>query len=212
MNHWLENSIRNLVPMSKSTDFTEALGEWFFTGAVEDYGGEDDEIYCELCEHPDLAHHFEIRNSFTENSLLVGSSCILKFSSIEIRDETGRLVTDRAERESRLKQALRKRIIESGLEPLRKLWQKDRANRSGIQYLASNLKNDSGIEPDELLFLLKQMDSFGITHSSKNYKINLRSAFEKAQILKMSVTSLRSVLPNFSKEQLARIRTWRTDF
>jgi len=96
MNHWLDTSKRNLVPLSKSISFTEALREWLFTGNVYDY--DDGDIECELCEHPDLSHHFEIRNTLNDNRLLVGSSCILKFSEITIRDALGQEVTDLDER------------------------------------------------------------------------------------------------------------------
>jgi hypothetical protein len=60
MNHWLETSKKNLLPLSQASVFAEALSEWLFTGLVLDYDGE--EIECELCEHPDLAHHFEIQH------------------------------------------------------------------------------------------------------------------------------------------------------
>jgi hypothetical protein len=211
MNHWLENSARNLLPLSKSDDFSEALGEWFFTGSVEDYQGADDDIHCELCEHPDLAHHYEIRNSFTERSLQVGSSCILKFSAIEIRDTAGNLITDAAERELELKRALRRRVIESALEPLRLLWQTEKPSRRRIEYLAKYLKSDSGVGPEDLIFLFTQMDSHGILYRASAYKVSIRTDNEKAQISRLSTEIIRKLAPALSKEQLKKIRRARTD-
>ena len=124
MNHWLETSKKNLLPLSQASAFAEALSEWFFTGLVLKYDGE--EIECELCEHPDLAHHFEIRNNYNNNRLLVGSSCILKFTEINVRDTFGRLITDPDERKFYLEEALREKLIEIMLEPLRRLWLKDK--------------------------------------------------------------------------------------
>ena len=114
MNHWLETSKQNLLPLSKATLFTEALSEWQFTGNVYDYDGKD--IECELCEHPDLYHHYEIRNKLNENRLLVGSSCILKFSEINVKDEMGNLITEKEKRKEILYDSLKKKLIESTVD------------------------------------------------------------------------------------------------
>jgi hypothetical protein len=65
MNHWLETSKLNLLKLSQSKDFKQALTEWQFTGAVIYYEDEDNikcEL-CELCEHSDLSNHFEIKKN-----------------------------------------------------------------------------------------------------------------------------------------------------
>lgn len=208
MNHWFDNSVKNLLPLSEAQIFSEALREWFFTGHVIDY--EHDDIQCELCEHLDLAHHFEIKNLVTENSLLVGSSCILKFKEIEIQDSNGKPITDQKEREAALKHALRQSVIESGLVPLRKLWIKDRKNRDRIERLAKILKLDQGVSPRDLLFLLTEMENNGIHYQIKTYKISLRS-FEQSDFLNMNKSSALKLLPALSRVQLTKIRSLISD-
>ncbi|PKN64723.1 MAG: hypothetical protein CVU57_12955 [Deltaproteobacteria bacterium HGW-Deltaproteobacteria-15] len=209
MNRWLENSERNLLPLSRGDSFDEALGEWFFTGAVFDY--EVEEVRCQLCEQVHLSHHFEIKNSLTGGSLLVGSSCILKFSGIQVRDYSGRVIVDSGERKSRLLEVVKGKIIESRLEPLRKLWAVDESNRSKIQELAESLKSDAGVPPNDLLFLLKQMDSHEIPYPAKNYKVSLKSYKERNQIFVMKAPGLQMIIPALSRSQLMKVYAWRKD-
>lgn len=200
MNHWLETSKRNLLPLSQATSFTEALREWLFSGLVFDYDGED--IECELCEHRDLAHHFEIRNTLNDNRLLVGSSCILKFSEINIRDIFGREITDPEERKVYLEDALQKKLTEIMLEPLRTLWLKDKEHRKEIELRANQLKVGAGISPQELLFLFLRMEAYQIPYTASRYKISLRSYLEQGELSFMSKTHLHKLKPALSAAQL----------
>ncbi len=202
MNHWLETSKRNLLPLSQSELFSEALREWLFTGLVLDYDGE--EIECELCEHPDLTHHFEIQNTLNENRLLVGSSCILKFSEINIRDSLGREIIDLEERRIYLEDALQNKLAEIMLEPLRKLWLKDKENRLKIQLRAKALKRGEGISPQELLFLFLRMDEFQIPYTPSRYKVSLRSYQEQDELSSMSNATLMNLKPALSSSQLKK--------
>ncbi len=202
MNHWLETSKRNLIPLSVATPFTEALREWLFTGVVYDYDGED--IECELCEHSDLSHHFEICNTLNENRLLVGSSCILKFSEINIRDAFGREVTDVEERRVYLEDALQKKLTEIMLEPLRKLWLKDKEHRTDIEPKAKQLKVGDGISPRELLFLFQRMDAYQIPYTPTRYKVSLRSYIEQGELHRMSQPERRKIKPALSAVQLKK--------
>ena len=203
MNHWLDTSKRNLVPLSKSISFTEALREWLFTGNVYDYDDEED-IECELCEHPDLSHHFEIRNTLNDNRLLVGSSCILKFSEITIRDALGQEVTDFDERKFYLEDALQKKLAEIMLEPLRELWLEDKEYRAYIKTKAIHLKAGNGVSPRELLFLLRRMEFYQIPYTAKRYKVSLRSYDEQRELHQMSQDELRKIKPALSAAQLKK--------
>lgn len=200
MNHWLETSKRNLIPLSQATSFIEALTEWLFTGLVLDYSGED--IECELCEHRDLVHHFEIRNTLNSNRLLVGSSCILKFSEINICDAFGRNITDPEERKVYLEDALQKKLTEIMLEPLRKLWLKDKEYRSEIEPKAKVLKRREGLSPQELLFLFQRMEAFQISYEACRYKVSLRSFQEQGELSLMSKPDLRKLKPALSVAQI----------
>lgn len=202
MNHWLDTSKRNLVPLSKSISFTEALREWLFTGNVYDY--DDGDIECELCEHPDLSHHFEIRNTLNDNRLLVGSSCILKFSEITIRDALGQEVTDLDERKFYLEDALQKKLAEIMLEPLRRLWLKDIEYRANIEAKAKYLKAGSGVSPRELLFLFRRMEFYNIPYTAKRYKVSLRAYSEQRELRQMSHEELHKIKPALSATQVKK--------
>lgn len=200
VNHWLQTSRKNLIPLSQASTFNDALSEWFFTGQVIDY--DDEEIECELCEHPDLTHHFEIQNSLNKNQLLVGSSCILKFSEINIHDTFGHAITDPDERKFFLEEALREKLLELMLEPLRSLWRKDRDNQKEIATKAKQLKMGVGISPKALLFLFLRMDAFQIAYAPNRYKISLRSHDEKLELSFMSKIHLLKIKPSLSSAQL----------
>lgn len=202
MSHWLETSKRNLIPLSQAESFSEALQEWLFTGLVLDYDCE--EIECELCEHPDLAHHFEIQNTHNANRLLVGSSCILKFSEINIRDSLGREITDPEERKFYLENALQKKLTEIMLEPLRRLWLKDKGYRSEIEPKAKTLKRGEGISPQQLLFLFLRMDALQIPYTASRYKVSLRSYQEQGELTLMSKALLQKLKPALSRAQLKK--------
>jgi hypothetical protein len=211
MNHWLENSVKNLLPLSKAVDFQEALTEWFFTGEVDDYEWEEAEIICELCEHPDLIHHFHIKNAHNGNSLLVGSSCILKFQQIEIRDEVGRAVVDPSLRKKALEAALRKQVLESSLVPVRKLWKLDKPRRNQIEFLAAQIKRDRGLSPRQLLDLISYFEAQAITYSARLYKLNLRSDEASWHVTQMSSRDFQRIAPALSGAQKEKARKLRRD-
>ena len=104
MNVWLNNSVKNLLPLSENKkDFNVALKEWFFTGEIIDH--EDAIEVCQLCEKDELRYHFEIENGL-RNKLWVGSKCIEKFD-ISVFDEEGIEVIEHKE-QYLLKQARKK--------------------------------------------------------------------------------------------------------
>lgn len=211
MNHWLANAVRNLVPLSKAADFKDALAEWLFTGEVDDYESEDADITCELCEHPDLMHHFHIKNAHTGRSLLVGSSCILKFRQIEIRDAAGRPIVDPILRKKALDEALQARIIETSLTPLRRLWRIDQTTRNQVEFFANEIKRDQGLTPRQLNDLLALLEAHHVPYSVKLYKVNLRSYEASTSILSLSSQEYQRIAPALSSAQAARARKLRRE-
>jgi hypothetical protein len=211
MNHWLANSIKNLVPLSKATEFEVALAEWFFTGEVDDYEDKDEDLLCELCNHADLLHHFQIKNSYTESTLLVGSSCILKFQQIVVRDRFGKPITDPSMRKKALDATLREKIVETSLVPLRKLWTKNMSRRNEIEFLAREIRIDQGLLPKQLSDLLTYLEQYGIESSAKLYKVNLRGHVAVQQVAVMSQHEFQRVLPALSSAQVAKARKVRRE-
>jgi len=209
MNHWFENSRRNLTPLSKASTFVEALKEWVFTGSTIEC--DENDGTCQLCEHPELSYYFEIENALTSKRMLVGSKCILKFQEINVLDKEGILLTDLQGRKGALNDALRRNLIECSLMPLRKLWKKDKEHRNVITFLASQIKDQVGLSPNDLLFLFRGMDDHGISYVVKHYSVRLRSNSQQSEIMRMSRESLRKISPALSTEQKARVRKWRPD-
>ncbi len=203
--------MKNLLPLSMATEFSDALREWYFTGDVDDYEVEDVDIRCELCEHPDLAHHFHIRNTLTSRSLLVGSSCILKFQEIEVRDKHGKVINDPALRRAALDAALRARVVETSLQPLRALWKASRDQRNVIEFFAQEIKRDDGLSPEQLSDLLKTLERHKIPYAAKLYKISLRRNEAKSYLMSMSERDFERIAPAFTKSQLERARDLRCE-
>lgn len=202
MNHWLATSKENLIPLSVSGEFSDALSEWFFTGHVIDY--EDEEIECELCEHPDLSHHYEIENKNNNNKLLVGSSCILKFQEIGILDEKGNFITDQEERRIHLEGALKEKLSQVMLEPLRKLWLKDKKNRVFIAHNAQKLKLGKSVSPAILVMLFKLMKKLDISYKPQLYKVSLRSDEDQYELKSMPQSDREIIANALSAQQIKK--------
>jgi len=139
-----------------------------------------------------------------DNRLLVGSSCILKFSEINIHDALGQEVTDPDERKFYLEDALRKKLTEIMLEPLRKLWLKDKEYRINIEAKARYLKAGSGVSPRDILFLFRRMEFYQIPYTAKRYKVSLRSYSEQRELHQMSQEDLRQIKPALSATQVKK--------
>lgn len=109
-NIWLERSMANLLPLSESEQFADAMVEWRTTGYVVEAEPDEDNFICQLCENESLRSHYGIRNDLNENTLLVGSRCILKFTGISVVDpDTGEIVIGK-DRERVLRRQLRRLV------------------------------------------------------------------------------------------------------
>ncbi|WP_375185436.1 hypothetical protein [Pseudoalteromonas sp.] len=204
-NPWLEKSKLNLIPLSLANEFKEALKEWTFTGEVQDYG--DASVECELCEHPELRYHFEIKNEIKESTLWVGSSCILRFQEIGVFDEDGNRLIDKSSRSKELNRQLKKALEDKMLEPLRKLWKvfdKHSDERQFIERAVRNYKLQSAFSPIELLKLFKLLQSLKINYDPKNYKVSLRSDDNKYSIYSIKNEDLELIKPCFTNEQVKK--------
>lgn len=188
MHFRLEYSQKNLIALSEADNFEVALKEWAFTGMV--FQNEGTEVKCELCEQPDLLHRYEIQNSANSKKLLVGSSCILKFSSIQILDDKGRSLQNEEDRKYHLAEKLREKIIDVALAPLRKIYKANKNLRPHIKPIALRIKRDEGITPSEAAYIFHLMDKYEQRYMPEYYKISLRSFLEQAELSKINNESL----------------------
>ncbi|HBC3828676.1 TPA: hypothetical protein KD864_001925 [Vibrio parahaemolyticus] len=198
---WLRNSMKNLLNLSVSSEFSEACSEWEFTGEVFDY--EDPREVCELCEKDELRYHFKIKNDITEKVLLVGSKCILKFSGIRITNDTGGIETDYSEREKRLRAALERKRMEDFLIKLRQIYKmlRNQYERSTMGRIGMRIKVKEKLSPSDALWLVRVMASYRVDFKGAPVSICLATKEHKAQISRMRKDHLESIWCLLSTQQ-----------
>lgn len=206
-NHWLENSKKNLVPISISDDFKSALSEWKISGNFVDH--ENREEVCELCEHPELRYHYEIINKKNKNTLWVGSSCILRFSEIEIYDNSGKLIVDENSRKEHLTDIIKKNRVDEVLNPLRRLWRIDKDNRKDIEWIVDTYKRSGGFETYEICWLFRRMNKFHIKYKPGSYSISFRSKFSRDEFMELDNKSLELIKDSLTLSQKKKYLTQR---
>ena len=84
MMSYLKIVSNNILPLSEAASLPHAFKEWRFTENTIDHL--DAVETCRLCEKEGLRYHFEIANRLTQNVLMVGSHCILKFGVAVFED------------------------------------------------------------------------------------------------------------------------------
>jgi hypothetical protein len=138
---WDQKARENLLPLSKEReDLAVALKEWFYTGTGFDHTTPSQT--CQICGNTGLRYHFEVKNKQTEQTLLIGSSCILRFG-IAVYGDQGEVLEGKA-KEKKLSDKIRGFQLEAALEALRQLWKLDQENRDLIEDYASEFK-ESGL-------------------------------------------------------------------
>ena len=202
---WDKKARENLLPLSEEQfDLEIALKEWRCTAKVIDHITPSET--CQLCENTGLRYHFEIKNDRSENHMLVGSSCILRFN-IAVYGEHGELLEGQA-REKRLNDTIHILQTESALEALRQLWQIDKERRGLIEYYVRNFEQRNGFEPGQLLFLFQQLRKNKIEYEPAYYKVTLRSGQDQDELLRMSEEDRALLWPSLSASQVRNYPVW----
>lgn len=201
-NPWLENSKKNLLPLSESGDFKNAQKEWEFSGDVIDYGAPEET--CELCEHEKLRYHYEIKNNVKSSHLWVGSSCILRFQDIVVYNEDGVQLTEEYLRRQELEKALREKQVDLALQPLRKLWKDDRNYRNYIESNVDHFKEKGAFLPQGLSILCARMKSYRINYKTSMFPVYLRTIDSKVELSSLKGDLLENVKECLSSQQRKR--------
>ena len=207
-NIWIQNSIKNLLPLSNAQDFKTALKEWETTGETIDHG--DATKTCKLCEHEYLRYHFRILNSITNQELWVGSSCITRFEEIIIRDERGNPILDKEERMQKIHKYLNQHYIDLALSSLRELYRADRADKGDfLDYIKKSVEfflEKGAFMPKNIGVLFAQMKYRKIKYniSVSIYPIYLRSNKAKDQLLNLKPSYRHNILTCMSSDQKKR--------
>jgi hypothetical protein len=203
MNHWIETSKRNLLHGSLSQNFKTALAEWSFTGEVRDGGsGNEEELVCELCAHPDLKAQYEIKNFETNKILWVGSSCILKFTEIAIFDANKKLLENPEEREQELKNRYQRYCNKLAVMPVRELWKLAPDLHEWLKPVGKAVKKGYPLSPETAALLFGYMDQHKLAYKPKLYKVSLQAFVDKFELERLTESEFELIKPTLSQSQI----------
>lgn len=198
MNNHLAIEIQNLLPRSRSKSFKAALKEWFATGEYDEYPSATET--CELCGKENLKYHYEIKNQHTEETLNIGSSCILKFEIMILSDGKLELPSNkllsRIERKFQLRKAYEQMttLVRSCSETYREYYES----------LRSKIESDQDLSPKEALNTFKAFYKNRIKYDPSCFRIGLRTSRSKMELMAMDDWSRSKILPAMSSEQKKR--------
>ncbi len=205
---WAKAAIDNLIPLSKEQDdLATALNEWCWSAGFEDYGSPIET--CQLCTKTGLRYHFEIFNKETQNTLLVGSSCITRFD-IAVYDEAGQQLKGKA-RDKKLTDKISEAKRERSLAVLRELWGVSEKHQNFIKKCGVKFKESKGVSPKELFFLFNLLEQHNLQYDPSLYKISLRKRDDKEQLIEMSDPDRNMVWPALEHRQRILIKKFEAE-
>ena len=200
MSIWLENSAKNLLPLSaEKENFAIAIKEWFYTDNLIEY--EEADQICELCEKDGLRYHFEIKNEIG-NTLWVGSSCIEKFG-ITIYDENGNEITEN--KEAYLISQAKKKHVKDVLAKLNACTPRGAILGHSIrkldEYCIRNYELDGKFDAKMLNYLFQRLEYEKIRFRANCFKIDLRSDESKQMLLNLKMVRYNRIKGSLSASQ-----------
>ena len=157
----------SILPLSVGDTLPSVFKEWRFTGEKKDH--EEPCETCQLCGHEDLRYHFEIRNDFTDHTLLVGSHCILQFDIAVFEGERRLTIAEVKTRLDTLTQQMR---LESCIRALEKLVRSEESIilEHALEYYAKNKK----LTPKQAFVVFWRLRRNRIDHSPSFFNITLK--------------------------------------
>jgi len=198
--NWARRAAANLLPLSREhRSLARALREWLYTGDMYDY--EEPTETCQLCDHPDLRYHFEVANRSTGHKLLVGSECITRFGILAVGEDGAILSAERTARKVRRDRASlvtegKKRSV---IQSLVHLAAKDK--QFDIESFIAYLQDCGAFTPKQLALVVWRLDVHKIPHNKAYFKMTIRRAREKRQLLGMPDWKVRQLWPCMSASQ-----------
>jgi len=157
----------SILPLSVATSLPAAFREWRFTDRSEDHGRPIET--CQLCGQEKLRYHFEIGNDITDETLWVGSHCILKFDVAVLR-EGRRLTTQEAKR--RLTELTNEMQLKTCIGALEKLAvaENNRILDGALDYY----KRHGKLTPKYANVVFWRLKTNGIDHQPGFFKVELK--------------------------------------
>ncbi|PEZ18648.1 hypothetical protein CN337_20455 [Bacillus anthracis] len=197
-NDWLQRAKKNLFEMSvEKGDFEKARQEWFYKG-LED--NEYCDAKCELCDHEQIRYEYLIKNKLNNNTMVVGSDCIGKFTNdfkTDFYDMNGNLVNKKRLKDDQkeylkdlLHKALDKRLANS--------------NNEFYKNIANTIKKNGKLTPNQLKCLhnfYPTLDDMGQRAFKSIVKVRLRKEKEQDQLKNLSLIDLEFVAQFMTSSQ-----------
>lgn len=198
--NWIERVKKNVLPVSNEKYNTRiALDEWVYEGNMYDVEVADET--CELCDHLNIRYQFEIVNRLNNNTLLIGSECIMRFNisvvdgfgrklsfvdaKKKVTKDRGRLVTEAKER--------------SVLNTLVALASED--DEFNIGSFIEYFKERKAFTPNQLALLVWRLERANIQFKKSHFKLTIRRNREKEQLLKLEDWKLKRIWDCLSNSQ-----------
>lgn len=198
---WATSAQENMLPLSLEKKYLNtAMAEWEYRGNTYDLGTPEE--ICGLCDHPDIRFQFEIVNKHNENSLLVGSECIKRFSGIAVLDADGNtLNTERARQ--KVDRDRRKLVtdaqVKSLLNSLVQLAQKD--EQFDIESFIEDYQQRGAFTPRQLATLFWRLKKYKVPFNKAYFKIYIRKQRDKDALLQLKDFQIRDIWPALSPSQ-----------
>ena len=157
----------NILPLSVSGTLPEAFSEWYFTDNTIDHEAPIE--VCQLCNQEQLRYHFEIKNSYTNYTLMVGSQCILKFQLKVL--ENGRLLNE-VETKKKLDYLIKKMRQESCIKALDRLAEAE--DNDILSNALTYYKNNKYLTPKQAFVVFWRLKVHEIDYSPSFFKVSLK--------------------------------------
>ncbi|MDA2124295.1 hypothetical protein PDM82_25705 [Bacillus cereus] len=198
-NDWMKRARKNLLEMSvEKKDFQKARKEWVYIG-LED--NEDCDAKCELCNHEEIRYEYTIKNKLNNNTMVVGSDCIGKFTDdfkTEFYDIHGNLVNKKRLTED--KNNYWKNILYKSLDDYLSKY----PNKFHQGITDQSIKKDGKLTPKQLKYLPKlysSLDEIGQEAFNRIIKVRLKTNEQQEQLNNLTSTELKFVAQFMSKVQ-----------
>ena len=190
----------NILPLSVAKSLPEAFKEWRFTETTHDH--EQPTETCELCEQEQLRYQFEIANEYNQNTMLVGSTCILRFQ-VAVYDE-GRKLSE-AEARAKLNKLTEKMRQESCIEQLQRVSNAEaKAGNASGEILANALayyRKHGKLTPKYAFVVLWRLQKQKIDHNPSFFKVSLLDGSHREDIRSMPTSRVHLIWPALTSQQ-----------
>lgn len=184
----------NILPLSISGTLPEAFREWHFTDYTIDHEAPIED--CQLCNQEQLRYHFEIKNTHTNHTLMVGSQCILKFQ-LQVF-ENGR-VLDEVDSKKKLDSLMKEMRLESCINALNRLAETE--DNDILSNALAYYKKNKYLTPKQAFVVLWRLGKHKIDHSPSFFKVSLKKDKFKRDLQLMPEGRVHVIWPALTSSQ-----------